>query len=547
MPEDLDADYYLRNFIYLIEFVVRRYREILSAGELDLYQVFSGLPVDTQKLYVRLISRKGPLFRSDKLQYDDIQDLPGATRDLLGSGLIDTGEDAAQEDLLALLTRDELAALLPEKPRRTVKRPVVIAEVLKCTSRDSIHDRLEFTVLRPCGSVELRVFKLLFFGNLHQDLTDFVLHELGVAPFESYEIDAGAKLFSQRTMVDEMLALHDISELSHVAIDEGDSEGLLALVPMLPDRNQDFAALGHRFDRIVNRMARQMEREQLLDDAMALYDISGSPPARERVARILHGLGRPDAAMDICNGILATPCNELEYEFAAKFLTRILDKGDERARRLPRFELDLEPEELVLQPAPECSVEELVRRWAEEQGYEAHYVENRLFRGMFGLAFWDVIFAPVDGAFFHPFQRGPADLFQSTFASSRTSLIKAQFARLWSPGQLSETILGHFESKRGLANHFVHWETLTASMLESALSAMPVAHVLAVFQRLLNDLQSNRSGLPDLILFRDGAYRLLEVKGPGDRLQQNQQRWFRFFASERMPAGVVNVSYGVNP
>ena len=40
---------------------------------------------------------------------------------------------------------------------------------------------------------------------------------------------------------------------------------------------------------------------------------------------------------------------------------------------------------------------------------------------------------------------------------------------------------------------------------------------------MLADLRNNCSGFPDLILFRDGQYELVEVKGPGDRLQINQE------------------------
>jgi hypothetical protein len=36
-------------------------------------------------------------------------------------------------------------------------------------------------------------------------------------------------------------------------------------------------------------------------------------------------------------------------------------------------------------------------------------------------------------------------------------------------------------------------------------------------------------------------YRLLEVKGPGDRLQDNQRRWLKFFDRHAIPAAVCRV------
>jgi len=46
--------------------------------------------------------------------------------------------------------------------------------------------------------------------------------------------------------------------------------------------------------------------------------------------------------------------------------------------------------------------------------------------------------------------------------------------------------------------------------------------------------------LPDLVQFwpMERRYRLIEVKGPGDRLQDNQRRLLEFCVSHRMPVSV---------
>src|SRR2546430_1838314 len=51
------------------------------------------------------------------------------------------------------------------------------------------------------------------------------------------------------------------------------------------------------------------------------------------------------------------------------------------------------------------------------------------------------------------------------------------------------------------------------------------SHLEACFMRILSDIRANRCGLPDLVQFWPGErrYRLIEVKGPGDRLQDNQR------------------------
>ena len=64
---DLAPDYYLKNFRFLVQWVDERYADLLSAEEQHFIQQFYQLDTDAQCLLVRLSSRKGPLFRRDKL------------------------------------------------------------------------------------------------------------------------------------------------------------------------------------------------------------------------------------------------------------------------------------------------------------------------------------------------------------------------------------------------------------------------------------------------------------------------------------------------
>jgi hypothetical protein len=62
---------------------------------------------------------------------------------------------------------------------------------------------------------------------------------------------------------------------------------------------------------------------------------------------------------------------------------------------------------------------------------------------------------------------------------------------------------------------------------------------------MLFDPGENRRGFPDLVALGDtpGDYCLIEVKGPGDALQDSQKRWLRFFEKEGIPAAVAWVSW----
>jgi hypothetical protein len=547
--EDLPDDYYLLNFIYLITFVEQRYASLLNRQELDLLDTFHQLTPDAQKLYVRLWMRKGPLFRSDKLRYAEISSIHHAVLDLRRAGLLIGATDAALEDLLKLLTREEMIALLrPRAGIGSLKRPELETVLTSSLEEGDLQAALPFEIYEPQGYEALKTFRLLFFGNLYQDMSEFVLRDLGLTPFEDYQIDQSNQTFSERGVVDEALYLHQLSELSDAVIAEKDPLLLSEFTRGVPARHDDVASLGRRHDRLINRLAREMERQDLADTALHYYHRSLSTPARERTARIL---ARPDgdkeAAISMCEQILAEPWEESEYEFAAKFMKRQLSADDPRLAQLPDLSLAVSSVELALHKQPDVRVEQLVCEWAEADGATARYVENALFPGLFGLAFWDVIFSDLPGVFFNPFQRGPADLFHQDFHQLRADAIEERFIQLARPDQLKHIVLQHHGEKAGLSNHFVSWAILTRELVDLALAAISVDHLLSIFRRMLVDLRDNRSGFPDLIVFRDSGYQLIEVKGPGDRLQLNQQRWFRFFERCQIPAVVANVTFADAP
>ena len=106
-PPQLPPDYYLRNFICLLEQVVGQYSDLLSPAELAFYQTFTNLSADARKLLVRLLTRKGDLFRSDRLCYMEIGSVTAAAQELEAAGLVEIDPLLPAEDLLPLFSKTE--------------------------------------------------------------------------------------------------------------------------------------------------------------------------------------------------------------------------------------------------------------------------------------------------------------------------------------------------------------------------------------------------------------------------------------------------------
>ncbi len=541
----LSAFYYLDNFQRLCDTVERQYGDLLSEAECDFLQRFAAAPRDVRCLYVRLVSRRGPLFRREQLSYPELEDLSGALDQGLAQGLLYREEQPPVECLQALLRKAELEAiygeLLPSVPARKTE---LVAAINAHWSETQALDHWrawredDSWLVGAAFSDQVSVLRLLFFGNTWQALTEFVLTDLGLARYHPYPLNRSDRLFESRQEIEEVLALDAIKAAYKQAVTAGDAGTVLAVARHLRADSPGPRSAALR-DRLRNRVARQLERIDARADAEALYSQSQQTPARERHVRLLSARGAYPQALSLCEAIRETPWSENEVDFAARQIPTLKRKLGESAAPRPRDRFA----EDHLQLPRECPVERAAARYYSQDYAQVHYVENLLINGSFGLAFWDEIFMSVPGAFVHPFQSAPLDMFSRNFHGARRSAVDRRLAVL-EAGDLKQLLLSNFDRHQGVSNVWVGWRGLERELLESALGIIPRAHWLAIWRRLLFDPEANRNGCPDLLaLDPQRGYCLIEVKGPGDALQLHQRRWLRFFQARGIPARVAWVRW----
>jgi hypothetical protein len=79
--------YYLDNFQQVLDWIGKRYSDLLIADELTFIERFGSLPAISRALLVRMVMRKGDLFRSSKLELRRNRLYPASGAPLGGSGL----------------------------------------------------------------------------------------------------------------------------------------------------------------------------------------------------------------------------------------------------------------------------------------------------------------------------------------------------------------------------------------------------------------------------------------------------------------------------
>lgn len=544
--------YYRDNFLRLCETVQGQYGDLLSADESAFLARFHALSIDAQCLYIRLVSRTGPLFRVSKLVYDEIPDLAAAQAELQSAELLLEVYELPLEALFNLFTRPELemmfAAPLASQPRPSSKAAlleVLRREELTSDALLAYRQRVDSQpVVMPAGTEHVALLQVLFFGNRYQSLTQFVLEDLGVTRFYPYALHPENRLFSCRDALEEYLTCAEFADARYEALETESPEQLIALATVMPQYAIAYESSRPRWDKLCNRLGRDLERLDEPEQALAVYSLSGSHPSRERRARIFERTGALPEARALCEQILQNPLNEAENDAAGIILPRVRRKLE--GVRTPRSRDQFDTLDLVI-PCGEGNVESQAADYLATGWNDVRYVENRLMNALFGLAFWDVIFADEPGVFHHPFQGGPADMYEAGFRQRRDASIRARQAQLAS-APLAEELVTAFHRFHGYSNHWVDWRSIDVELVERAGHIIPAAHLLAIWERMLFDPRENRRGFPDLVAFGEnaGQYAMIEVKGPGDALQDNQKRWLRFFQANAIPAQVAWVTWQDN-
>lgn len=535
--------YYLHNFHWVIDWVAGRYGDLLSDSERDFATKFRSVPAASQGLLVRMVMRQGQVFRGDKLRYRELGCTDQALAPLVEQGWVVDKPVVDVATLFKLFTWPDLRQILATHLNdlgltraRKGEAAAALAELNLAPvtlAKWGVLDvqAYELTLMPLCDR-----FRLMFFGNSQQDWSEFVLTELGTYQYEQVVFSDHSRPFSSRAEVDAYLQLRTCRE-------RFDKEEPLAEVAAgLPTLSSDNPWLVRAQNRLVFKLAREWERAGELERAAELYRTCNHPEARGRLLRVMERQGHYQLAITLAQQAHDDPQNEAERQQLIRLLPRL-----QRKLGLPRVKASI-----VTADIPEVHltlpfllpVEVAVKHSLEAADAPVHYVENTLLTGLFGLLCWEAIFAPLPGAFFHPFQRGPADLHWPDFYRRRASLFETCFQRL-EEGDYRTHILTQFRLKHSRQSPFVHWSALSETLLEDALTCIPAAHLKLIFKRLLLDIQANRAGFPDLIQLwpKERRYCMIEVKAPGDRLQDNQRRWLDFFAAHEMPVRVCHVQW----
>ena len=542
---DLPQYYYHSNFGELLGFVCERYTPCFGESIHAFVDGFRALPLHAQYLYVRLASRKGAVFPVEKVNYEEIRDLPGQMEVLREHGFAGGVCAETFANWLHVLPKPELVDVMrTHLPRDYFKAGMKKGELVGIAS-----DHLDpQTTVCPTDRRwvvqgrrrELRFLMYLYFGRIEQSLTSFVMRDLGLMRKNRFRTDFEARFDRQEDAEASFFyadALHDFTEGNDTRITE-----LIDTVDAWPEAECD-EAQGHR-DRLLRKLGALSEKCGDTDNALNLYGRSNTPRCNERTVRLRYaraGDGDRDWVKDRLEEMISDPASDGEHDFATDFLQRKYHKK----RTSAATDLLRASTRVVIDEAYRGSPERALTSRFEAEGYQVWWTENRMWKTLFGLLFWDEIY-DESAKLYNAFQRRPKSLQDGTFYDQFRDRIEAKLADLQSHNRLVpvlRTIAAHHRDLNGV----FQWHGRTLDAVQQFLACTNAGDAAGVLRCMARDYRRNRDGFPDLMLIKDGEARFVEVKAEGDSLRRNQLTRIRQMREGGLPVELYRVAWEVDP
>ncbi|MEL7537114.1 MAG: exonuclease domain-containing protein [Pseudomonadota bacterium] len=534
----LPERYYLEHFCEMLTFVEQHYGAVLGPDAAAFVAAFPTLSLDERCLYTRLVGRRGRVFRRSSLAYSEIDDIDTATDGLLQRRWLCAPESEHLDAVLALMKRGEILAWLRAHVpgvARSLKKADYAAMVREHCDRAAFVAAVggaDMLVRRHTEVVRYLAF--LYFGENRAGLAAFTMRDLGLIrarrPSADYEprfadVDEAQSCFFYAT------AVADLSQAPQSAGHMADPTQWPAPIGT--------AALKLR-DRLALAIGRNAERAENPTLAVAAYRVGATGDCLQSAVRLLIASGDRHEARALIDAALDAPRSDDERVVAEDLLARKFGAKRTSARTDCLRDSEIIDADQSLLGSPE----EAVAAHFKRQGLQAVRVENRLWRALFGLIFWD----ELNGAATHsPFDAMPAPLADGSFGRRYAETVAVKLGLCDDPSALVRALTKTAVANYGKSNGVFRWRSDTLELLVDLVRAAPSGAIRHVIAALAEDFVGRRHGWPDLLLIDGDRVEFVEVKAEGDQLRRSQWQRLELLKAAGFEARIVRVRWTVDP
>jgi DNA polymerase-3 subunit epsilon len=535
----LPVYYYHDHFTEMLFFVSKTYGPVLTGRHRAFVETFKALSKDAQCLLIRMINRRGRVFRHGTFRYAEIADALRALEELRDCNLVSALGESDYGDFVLCHAKETLIkggkdAGLTDI-RTSWSKAKLIKYFLATVTFKTAHAYCgggEFVALGDTEPVEFMLY--LYFGKTEGDLKNFALRDLGII-----RTNKNANLSARFTDEAEARACFHYSRLLDRLETNSDDGYRSAVTAMLggPQCTTDYAS--DLRSKAAHRVGLYFEKQNDIALAIQLYRAGSSAECNERLSRLLYASGDKLGAEELLRRMIDDPASDDEFMFASDFHARKF--GGQRTgvcTALLRAGSTITVDD-TWRGNPEAGVAGVLRR----QGHKVYHAENTLWLCLFGLLFWDELFAT--GQLHSGFDWMPQCLKNKTFMRSFGQQIEGKLAAVQSRTALP-SILRSVAAHWAKPNGIFAWDHVDMHALRALLHACSCG-VAAMLRLMGEDYQAMRDGFPDLMTEKGEAVSFVEVKAEGDVIRRNQLTRLRQLGNAGIRAEIARVDFRFDP
>ncbi|XP_042433885.1 fanconi-associated nuclease 1 homolog isoform X2 [Zingiber officinale] len=581
---------YQNNFSLMIEEVISHHSHLFTIEEKTFIGYFTSLSDEGQRLFIRIYTRKGPWFRVSNISYSEIQDVQKAIAELqcfiYSFHSCDDSFTYNMKEVLDLLNVSEMRQIISSEVHKkgiNCSRRNELVNILCSAYASGACPLLPKMILEQTGTC-IRISSLadvfwriqrLFFLNGDQDLSEFLLVDLGIIKFPDYVCNVSHQIFEDRSDLTDYEEAIEVAQIVDESLEANNVEMVTRCIDIADvrmctgfTRKHDFTtdppphfyscfSASFVYSKVLSLGVSFFEREHRYEDAIRILKGLLTRVTRDsrrgywtlRLSVNLEHMNYFNESLSVAEEGILDPWVRAGSKMALQ--RRVLRLGKPPRRwRVPDYadsvkrkikEICITGRPLTNETASKnmyygyddelCGVEQLaLQYYAEEGGWSGIHSEGGIWMTIYGLLMWDVIFSNVPDVFISRFQTAPLDFDTDDFYTSREHLIECQLQKI-EDGMAEEILICSWESHMGVACRGVNWERHSLPDLRAAVSCIGGCPLASLCRHLAVDYRSWSSGMPDLLLWRfhgdssRGEAKLVEVKGPSDRLSEQQRAW----------------------
>ncbi len=275
-----------------------------------------------------------------------------------------------------------------------------------------------------------------------------------------------------------------------------------------------------------------------------MYEAGETSQCAEKVTRLLLACGRREEAKRRLERCIDSPRSDEEFLVARDIYQRKFEKK----RTSVVTDLLRASEVIEIDESKNGSPERAAIEHFEAAGLRAFRTENLVWRTLFGLLFWDELFADDGAPTNSPFDWLPAALAEGRFYDNHAERIEAKLARLEkNPKSIKHELLKVATLHYGKPNGLFRWRHSVNEALFALLDTdcgPALARMLRLLSRQYVDV---RYGYPDLLVIDEAGPRFVEIKTDGDQVRRNQLMRIEQLREAGFRADVVRIRWTLDP